>query len=77
MILITAFEAVELQQHLFSNSLYNYTPAGDDDLIDDDDDDQFEDAMNDENDLHEIQAADDIGEPDPEDDDHLPDEELQ
>lgn len=43
----------------------------------DPEDENFEDGLEDENDLHEIRVGDDLGEPDPEDDDHLPDEELQ
>ncbi|WP_158825589.1 hypothetical protein [Mucilaginibacter lacusdianchii] len=42
-----------------------------------DDDEDFDDFLEDENDLREVRVNDDLGEPDPEDDDHLPDEELQ
>jgi len=57
-------------------------PDGDDDLPvegdwDDEEDEDFDDETESRNDLHEIQVDDDLGEPDPEDDDHLPDEELQ
>jgi hypothetical protein len=41
-----------------------------------DDDEDFDDFVEDENDLHEVQVDDDLGEPDPEDDDHLPDDDL-
>jgi hypothetical protein len=43
----------------------------------DEEDEDFDDQMESTNDLHEIQVDDDLSEPDPEDDDHLPDEELQ
>ena len=43
----------------------------------DEEDEDFEDQMEFEEDLREIRADDDLGEPDPEDDDHLPEEELQ
>jgi hypothetical protein len=38
------------------------------------DDEDFDDQMQDEDDLHEIRVDDDLSEPDPEDDDHLPDD---
>jgi hypothetical protein len=44
---------------------------------DDEEDEDFDDAVESRNDLNEIRAGDDIGEPDPEDDDHLPDDDLQ
>jgi hypothetical protein len=44
---------------------------------DDEDDEDFDDEMESRDDLNEIRTADDIGEPDPEDDDHLPDDDLQ
>ncbi|TWR27542.1 hypothetical protein FPZ43_13800 [Mucilaginibacter pallidiroseus] len=44
---------------------------------DDEDDDDFDDQMETRNDLNEIRVGDDLGEPDPEDDDHLPDDDLQ
>lgn len=71
--ILTALEAVEMQQYLFVNSWNTYSPGGDDDF----DDEEFEDEMEDENDLREIRTSDDLGEPDPEDDDHLPDDDLQ
>ena len=43
----------------------------------DEEDEDFDDQMESVNDQHEIQVDDDLGEPDPEDDDHLPEEELQ
>jgi hypothetical protein len=43
---------------------------------DDQEDEDFDDILEDKEDLHEIQADDDMGEPDPEDDDHLPDDNL-
>lgn len=51
-------------------------PAVEGDWADEDDED-FDDQVEDRNDLNEIRAADDIGEPDPEDADHLPDDDLQ
>ena len=41
---------------------------------DDEDDEDFDDRIADLDDLHEIQVDDDLGEPYPEDDDHLPEE---
>lgn len=53
-------------------------PGGDDDDWDDEDDETFDDWMDDEDDLHEIQTAEEeYGDIDPEDDDHLPDDDLQ
>ena len=43
----------------------------------DEEDEDFDDETENTNDLHEIQVDDDLGEPDPEDDDHLPDDDLQ
>ncbi|MCJ8211464.1 hypothetical protein MUY27_17225 [Mucilaginibacter sp. RS28] len=43
----------------------------------DEEDENFDDEMNDEDDLHEIRVGDDLGEPDPEDDDHLPEDDFQ
>ncbi|MFD0794334.1 hypothetical protein ACFQZX_11960 [Mucilaginibacter litoreus] len=43
----------------------------------DEDDEDFDDETETRNDLHEIQVDDDLGEPNPEEDDHLPEEELQ
>jgi len=55
-------------------------PGEDDEIVegdwDDEDDEDFDDQMENENDLHEIRVDDDLGEPDPEEDDHLPDDEL-
>jgi hypothetical protein len=64
------------------DTLFLQGPNGDDDLPvegdwDDEEDEDFDDQTESTNDLHEIQVDDDLGEPDPEDDDHLPDEELQ
>jgi hypothetical protein len=54
------------------------TEKGDDDWEDEDDEDledeDFEDRAQDLDDLHEIQVDDDLDEPDPEDDDHFPEE---
>jgi hypothetical protein len=55
--------------------------GGDDDEIegdwDDEDDEDFDDQLDAESDLNEIQTGNDIDEPDPDDDDHLPDDDLQ
>ncbi len=55
--------------------------GGDDDDIEgdwnDEEDEDFDDQLDAESDLHEIQVGDDVDEPDPEDDDHLPDDDLQ
>ena len=64
------------------DTLFLQGPGGDDDLPvegdwDDEEDEDFDDQTESTNDLHEIQVDDDLGEPDPEDDDHLPEEELQ
>ncbi|CAN5360040.1 hypothetical protein BH09BAC6_BH09BAC6_26220 [soil metagenome] len=57
------------------------SPPGDEDPVEgdwnDEDDEDFDDRAEDLDDLHEIQVGDDIGEPDPEDADHLPDDDLQ
>ncbi|MFA6087673.1 hypothetical protein [Mucilaginibacter sp.] len=38
----------------------------------DEEDEDFDDQTESRNDLHEIQVDDDLGEPDPEEDDHMP-----
>lgn len=43
----------------------------------DEDDEDFEDQVEWRDDMNEIRAGDDINEPDPEYDDHLPDDDLQ
>ncbi|RYU90857.1 hypothetical protein EWM62_09460 [Mucilaginibacter terrigena] len=57
------------------------SPSGDEKPVEgdwnDEDDEDFDDKMDFEEDLREIRTGDDIGEPDPEDDDHLPEEEGQ
>jgi hypothetical protein len=59
----------------------NLTPPAEEDAKEgdwnDEEDEDFEDKMDFEEDMREIRADDDLGEPDPEDDDHLPEEELQ
>jgi len=56
-------------------------PGGDDQVEegdwDDEEDEDFEDEMETRNDMNEIRVDDDLLEPDPEDDDHLPDDDLQ
>jgi hypothetical protein len=44
---------------------------------DDEEDEDFDDQMENTNDEHEIRVGDDVREPDPEEDDHLPDDDLQ
>ncbi|RFZ85816.1 hypothetical protein DYU05_09545 [Mucilaginibacter terrenus] len=63
------------------DTLFLQAPDEDEEIVDgdwdDEEDEDFDDQMESTNDLHEIQVDDDLGEPDPEDDDHLPEEELQ
>ena len=51
----------------------NWEDEEDEDFEDED----FDDRLQDLDDLHEIQVDDDIGEPDPEDDDHFPEEDEE
>ncbi|QEC78015.1 hypothetical protein [Mucilaginibacter ginsenosidivorax] len=55
--------------------------GGDDDEIegdwDDEDDEDFDDQLDAESDLHDMQTGNDADAPDPDDDDHLPDDDLQ
>lgn len=44
---------------------------------DDEEDEDFDDQMESTNDEHEIRVGDDVREPDPDEDDHLPDDDLQ
>lgn len=59
----------------------NLSYGGGDDPIegdwDDEDDEDFDDQLDAEDNLHEVLVADDTDEPDPGDDDHLPDDDLQ
>lgn len=78
--LLTMQEAADWQDILMMNSPDNDLTDDDelsDELLADDDDEDFDDMAEDRDDLNEIRVGDDLGEPDPEDDDHLPDEELQ
>jgi hypothetical protein len=76
--MITLQQATEWQDILAFNLQASSTPDDDNDAdLADDDDEAYEDEAEDDNDLHEIRVGDDLGEPDPEEDDHLPDEELQ
>ena len=43
----------------------------------DEDDEDFDDIAEVENDIHQLIADDDLAKPDPEDDDHLPNDDLQ
>ena len=66
-----------LAQYLFT---VQAMPDEDDELEgdwNDEDDEDFDDRLDDIDDLNEIRAADDLDEPNPEDDDHLPDDDLQ
>ena len=68
-----------LGQYLFNFSAV--VPDENDDVVegdwDDEEDEDFDDQFETRTDLNEIRTGDDIGEPDPEDDDHLPDDDLQ
>ena len=68
-----------LGQYLFNFSAV--VPDEDDDVVegdwDDEEDEDFDDQFETRSDLNEIRAGDDLREPDPEDDDHLPDDDLQ
>ena len=63
------------------NSTSILSPGGGERAIegdwDDEDDEDFDDRLDAENDLREIKVRDNVYEPDPEDDDHLPDDDLQ
>lgn len=64
------------------DTIYFQSPEDEDDdvesqLEDDEEDEDFDDRAEDLNDLHEIQVGDDLGEPHADDDDHLPDDDLQ
>jgi len=66
-------ESIAIEEPILST-----LPGGDDEDWDDDDDETFDDWMEDEDDLHEIQTEkEEYGDIDPEDDDHLPDDDLQ
>jgi len=62
------------------DDLFLLSPRNDEDIEgdwDDEDDEDFDDQLDAESDLHEIKVTEDVDEPDPEDDDHLPDDDLQ
>ncbi|WP_374950491.1 hypothetical protein [Mucilaginibacter sp.] len=63
------------------DTLYMQAPGEDKEPVEgdwnDEDDEDFDDQVESENDLHEVRVGDDVREPDPEDDDHLPDDDLQ
>lgn len=74
----------EQATHGLSQYLFNFStvmPDEDDDVVegdwDDEEDEDFDDQFETRSDLNEIRTGDDVGEPDPEDDDHLPDDDLQ
>lgn len=83
--ILTFLEATEMQEQLsaycttsrYPDDFDQYDDDYDDEDLDDDLDESFDDDAEAENDLNEIRVGDDLREPDPEDDDHLPDEELQ
>ena len=58
------------------NNIMMLAPGGDDDEFESDWEDEDDDLDDELDDLHEIQVDDDLNEPDPEDDDHLPDDFL-
>ena len=63
------------------DTLFLQDPGEDDEPVEgdwnDEQDEDFDDQMESENDLHEIRVGDDVREPNPEEDDHLPDDDLQ
>ncbi|WDF76588.1 hypothetical protein PQ469_22125 [Mucilaginibacter sp. KACC 22773] len=66
---------------ILNHASFSLSPRNDDNPIegdwDDEDDEDFDDQLDAESDLHNIQAGDAADEPDPDDDDHLPDDDLQ
>jgi hypothetical protein len=70
------YESANIAEDLNLMSTNQENPAEEGDW-DDEEDEDFDDQMESENDMHEIRVDDDLGEPDPEEDDHLPEEELQ
>ncbi|WP_439696179.1 hypothetical protein ACFGVS_25930 [Mucilaginibacter sp. AW1-7] len=82
MIIIAAQSAITEREGLLIEKkiALTYFGGGDDDIEgdwDDEDDEDFDDQLDAESDLREIQTGNDIDEPGPEDDDHLPDDDLQ
>jgi hypothetical protein len=59
------------------DTIYFQSPGDSGEAVEDEEDENFDDMTEDMDDLHEIQANDDIGEPLPDDDDHFPDDDLQ
>jgi len=75
---------ISFEQSIHGLALYLFSvpvsPDEDDDLEgdwNDEEDEDFDDQLDDIDDLNEIRTSDDLEEPDPEDDDHLPDDDLQ
>ena len=69
-----------LIDNFFVNSTSMLAPGGERAIEgdwDDEDDEDFDDRLDAENDLREIKVRDNVYEPDTEDDDHLPDDDLQ
>ena len=78
MMFVKEYENSVLNQETFNTITLLSHDNGDDeaeDDWDDEDDEDFDDRAEDENDLHEIQLDNDIFDPD--DDDHLPDDDLE
>jgi hypothetical protein len=76
--LIKENENTVLNEEMFNTITLLSHGSGDDEVEgdwDDEDDEDFDDRAEDENDLHEIQLDNDIFDPD--DDDHLPDDDLE
>jgi len=75
---LTIFQNTDIAELKFATTAL-LSPGGDDDDIegdwDDEDDEDFDDQLDAEDNLHEVLVGDDV--PDPEDDDHLPDDDLQ
>jgi hypothetical protein len=69
------------EAEILIHTTLSLSPRNDDNPIegdwDDEDDEDFDDQLDAESDLHHIQAGDAADEPDPDDDDHLPDDDLQ
>jgi hypothetical protein len=74
-------ESEILIDNFFLSSTIMLSPGGSDRAIegdwDDEDDEDFDDRLDAENDVHEIRVGNNTYKPDPEDDDHLPDDDLQ
>jgi len=68
-----------LGSEILIDDLFSFSPRNNDEIEgdwDDEDDEDFDDQLDAQSDLHEIQAGDDVDETNPDDDDHLPDDDL-